>query len=117
MAFATGEDVMRTVEALIKDLLRKLGAGYTVRQVGDELVPYPKSGSSHTGASHWQIKDAPFPRITYQEAMEQYGSDKPDVRIPCVVSSSSLPMALVDFRFNDYRSGESTRYCRGLLFR
>lgn len=53
MAFVEQEDILNTFEGLIQHLFR------TVRNV--EL-------------------DAKFPRMTYAEAMEKYGSDKPDIR-------------------------------------
>ena len=53
MAFVEQEDILNTFEGLIKHLFR------TVRNV--EL-------------------DEKFPRMTYAEAMEKYGSDKPDIR-------------------------------------
>ena len=53
MAFVEQEDILNTFEAMIQHLFRE------VRKV--EL-------------------DAKFPRMTYAEAMERYGSDKPDIR-------------------------------------
>lgn len=53
MAFVEQEDILRTFEGLVKHLFK------TVRGVEFE------------GA---------FPRMTYAEAMEKYGSDKPDIR-------------------------------------
>ena len=53
MAFVEQEDVLQTFEGLIQHLFREVR--------GVEL-------------------DAQFPRITYAEAMEKYGSDKPDIR-------------------------------------
>lgn len=54
MAFATGEDVMSTIEHIVKKLWSRL------------------LGIEHADA---------FPRLTYEEAMSSYGSDKPDVRL------------------------------------
>lgn len=53
MAFVEQEDILNTFEGMIQHLFRE------VRKV--EL-------------------DAKFPRMTYAEAMERYGSDKPDIR-------------------------------------
>ncbi|MDD2766281.1 MAG: aspartate--tRNA ligase [Candidatus Moranbacteria bacterium] len=55
MSFVTQEDVMQINEKLITELVQKI---------------YPEK----------KIQELPFPRLTYQEAMEKYGSDKPDIR-------------------------------------
>ncbi len=54
MSFVEREDVMELIEGLMLDIARKVG--------GREPL------------------NVPFPRLTYTEAMEKYGSDKPDLR-------------------------------------
>ena len=53
MSFVNADDVMNSVEEMITKTVEKMG--YT-------------------------IKEKPFPRITYKEAMEKYGADKFDMR-------------------------------------
>jgi len=55
MAFISQEDIMEITEDLLIEISKKL-------------------------VSHKKIQKTPFPRITWQEAMESYGSDKPDIR-------------------------------------
>jgi aspartyl-tRNA synthetase len=55
MSFVTPEDVMRLNEDLLIAVVREF---------------YPEK----------RIQQVPFPRMTYKEVMEQYGSDKPDIR-------------------------------------
>ncbi len=40
----------------------------------------------------------PFPRMTYQEAMRRYGSDKPDLRVPLELTDVGDLMADVQFK-------------------
>ena len=112
MAFATGEDVMGTVESLVKDLFHELSASYFLQQMGDELVPRPIT--SPRALSPWDPNSLAFPRITYDEAMTRYGSDKPDVRIPCEVSPLRFPKssltAGLEAWANKSRFGGSIRY-------
>ncbi len=68
MAFASQEDVF----AVLEDVLPPIFAQY---------------GRYHVASS------APFRRISYQDAMERYGSDKPDLRIDLTVQDVT---ALVD---------------------
>ena len=56
MAFATQDDVFTVVEPMIHGVF--------------------------TEFSDQAVTAAPFPRITYNDAMLKYGSDKPDLRIP-----------------------------------
>lgn len=55
MSFVNREDVMDLNERLLIDLVKKT-------------------------APHKKIQDLPFPRLTYQEAMGKYGTDRPDLR-------------------------------------
>ena len=58
MSFATQEDVFKVGEEILADVFKKFAPeGYTVT-------------------------DAPFPIISYKEAMLKYGTDKPDLRNP-----------------------------------
>ncbi len=52
MSFVTREDVLRTFEGLLRHLLKKFHG----------------------------VDPGPFPRLSYAEALERYGSDKPDIR-------------------------------------
>ncbi|MBB2204389.1 aspartate--tRNA ligase [Gluconacetobacter takamatsuzukensis] len=61
MAFATQEDVFATLEPVMEDVFREFGGGRTVSA-------------------------APFERIPYATAMKLYGSDKPDLRNPLLIS-------------------------------
>ena len=55
MSFVQREDVMQMNEALLIDIVTKL---------------FPEK----------KIQQIPFPRISYKDAMEQYGNDRPDIR-------------------------------------
>jgi aspartyl-tRNA synthetase len=55
MSFVEREDVMGVVEATLLELARK-------------------------NAPEKRIQSVPFPRMTYKEAMERYGTDRPDIR-------------------------------------
>lgn len=62
MSFVTQEDILQTFEGLTKYVFKKI--------------------------KNIELPD--FPRITYKEAMEKYGSDKPDLR---------FDMPIIDFSF------------------
>jgi len=55
MSFVDREDVMNLNESLLIEIVQKL---------------YPEK----------EIQEIPFPRITYKDAMEKYGNDRPDLR-------------------------------------
>lgn len=64
MAFAGEEEVMHKVEMILKTVWSEIANVHLGKQVS-------------------------FPRMTYQEAMASYGSDKPDLRIGAKVCLSS----------------------------
>jgi aspartyl-tRNA synthetase len=64
MAFATQEDVLATLEDVIVPVFQKFG-------------------------KYERVSAAPFRHIPYKEAMERYGSDKPDLRIDLEISDIS----------------------------
>ena len=72
MAFADQEDVLAVLEDVLPPIFAKYGT-YNV------------------------ASSAPFTRIPYLEAMEKYGSDKPDLRIDLIVQDITALVQGVDF--------------------
>ncbi len=64
MAFASQEDVLSTLEDVLVPVFQKFG-------------------------KYRRISQAPFRHIPYKEAMERYGSDKPDLRIDLEIQDIS----------------------------
>ncbi|MCJ7814566.1 MAG: aspartate--tRNA ligase, partial [Xanthomonadales bacterium] len=53
---------------------------------------------------------SPFPRLTWHEAMDRYGSDKPDLRIPMELATVDEHVAHVEFKvFSDPANDEGSR--------
>ena len=64
MAFATQEDVLTTLEEVLEPVFRKFG-------------------------KYRRVTHGPFPHISFNDAMERYGSDKPDLRIDLEITDIS----------------------------
>ena len=72
MAFATQDDVLNVLEKVLVPVFEKYG-------IYDRITP------------------APFKRIPFREAMEKYGSDKPDLRIDLELSDVTDVLGGIDF--------------------
>ena len=72
MSFVTQEDVFQAVEPVLRDLFVEFADGQAVTES--------------------------FPRIPYKEAMEKYGSDKPDLRNPIVMEDATEHFAGSGFK-------------------
>jgi aspartyl-tRNA synthetase len=66
MSFVTQDDVFAAIEPVLQGVFEEFGKGRAVTP-------------------------APFPRITYADAMLKYGSDKPDLRNPILISDVTEP--------------------------
>lgn len=72
MAFATQDDVLGVLEKVLVPVFEKYG-------IYDRITP------------------APFKRIPFREAMEKYGSDKPDLRIDLELQDVTDVLGGIDF--------------------
>ncbi|MGB8841505.1 MAG: aspartate--tRNA ligase [Aliidongia sp.] len=72
MSYVTQEDVFATIEPVLHGVFEEFAAGRAVAP-------------------------APFPHITYDDALLKYGSDKPDLRNPLLIADAAAVFAGSDF--------------------
>jgi aspartyl-tRNA synthetase len=72
MSFCTQDDVFATLEPVLAGVFEEFGGGRPVTK-------------------------PPFPRIGYEDALLRYGSDKPDLRNPIIISDASNVFRGSDF--------------------
>ncbi|MCX8516134.1 MAG: aspartate--tRNA ligase [Alphaproteobacteria bacterium] len=76
MSFVEEEDVFAVVEPVISGLFHDVGQPWWQAKKKRTMNIIPAQGQA-------------FPRIPYHQAMEKYGSDKPDLRNPLVIENIS----------------------------
>ena len=81
-SFVDEEDIMSTSEAMVSGLF----------------------------AEHMDVEFSSFPRMTYAEAMQRYGSDKPDIRIP--LELVEIKDLLKDIEFKVFAGPANDPSCR-----
>jgi aspartyl-tRNA synthetase len=84
MSFVEQEDVFKTIEPVLHGVF-------------EEFSSFRKSAA-------WRVAKPPFPRITYDNAMLIYGSDKPDLRNPLRITDVTAIFARDDVEFKAFKN-------------
>ena len=76
----------------------------------EEIMSITETMISNIFAEHKGVKFDKFPRMTYAEAMDRYGSDKPDLRIP--LELVEIKDLLKDIEFKVFAGPANDPACR-----
>ena len=87
----------RTLEFYQLDLEMSYPEEDDILEVGEEIFC-----DVFTNFSNKEVSQRPFRRLTYKEAMDNYGSDKPDLRNPLIIKDASE--VLKDTTFNPFKN-------------
>ena len=78
MAFATQDDVFDAIEPVLYKIFTKFGSA--------------------------KVTEPPFPRIAFRDAMRLYGTDKPDLRNPLIISDVTEYFVMPEVTFKAFRN-------------
>lgn len=83
MSFVTQDDIFNTMQDVIGGMFEEF--------------------SSWQGSKH-SVTPAPWPHLTWDDAMLKYGTDKPDLRNPLVIQDVTAIFQRADVTFNAFKS-------------
>ena len=83
MSFVTQDDIFNTMQDVIGGMFEEFSAW---------------QGSKHS------VTPAPWPHLTWDDAMLKYGTDKPDLRNPLVIQDVTAIFQRADVTFNAFKS-------------
>jgi aspartyl-tRNA synthetase len=83
MSYVTQEDVFQAIEPVLHGVF-------------EEFADWSGKGRS--------VSSLPFPRIPFEESMLKYGSDKPDLRNPLIITDVTDVFAREDVEFRAFKS-------------
>ena len=87
----------RTLEFYQLDLEMSYPEEDDILEVGEEIFY-----DVFTNFSNKKVSDRPFRRLSYKEAMDNYGTDKPDLRNPLIIKDASE--VLKNTTFNPFKN-------------
>ena len=87
----------RTLEFYQLDLEMAYPEEDDILEVGEEIFY-----DVFTNFSNKEVSNRPFRRLTYKEAMDSFGTDKPDLRNPLIIKDASE--VLKDTTFNPFKN-------------
>ncbi len=87
----------RTLEFYQLDMEMSYVTEEDVLEIGEEIFY-----DVFTNFSNKKVSDRPFRRISYKEAMDSYGTDKPDLRNPLIIKDASE--VLKETTFNPFKN-------------
>jgi aspartyl-tRNA synthetase len=76
----------------------------------EDIMSTSETMMTHIFAEHMGVEFQPFPRMTYAEAMDRFGSDKPDLRIP--LELVEIKDLLKDIEFKVFSGPANDPTCR-----
>lgn len=100
MSFVSQEDVLELTEGMMRFVVTELSSRFPSggRKIGDKDTGSKEAGRPFGESSFPRLSSEAFPRFDYEEALNRYGSDRPDLRFDLLLRDFSRTARETEFR-------------------